>query len=61
MPQAKPGDKVRVHYTGKLTDGTIFDSSRERDPLEFIIGGGMVIAGFDDGATDLEIGERIDG
>lgn len=57
MPKAKKGDKVRVHYTGKLTDGTVFDSSRERDPLEFIIGGGMVIAGFDDGATGLEIGE----
>ncbi len=58
MPKAKQGDKVRVHYTGTLTDGTVFDSSRERDPLEFIIGGGMVIAGFDDGATDLEVGEN---
>ena len=57
MPKAKKGDKVKVHYTGKLTDGTIFDSSRERAPLEFVIGGGMVIAGFDDGATDLEVGE----
>jgi peptidylprolyl isomerase len=57
MPQAKKGDNVRVHYTGKLTDGTIFDSSLQRDPLEFVVGGGMVIAGFDDGVTGLEIGE----
>jgi peptidylprolyl isomerase len=57
MPQAKKGDNVRVHYTGKLTDGTIFDSSLQRDPLEFVVGGGMVIAGFDDGVTGLEVGQ----
>ncbi len=57
MAKAKQGDTVRVHYTGKLTDGTVFDSSLERDPLEFVVGGGMVIAGFDDGVTGLEIGE----
>ncbi len=57
MQQAKKGDKVRVHYTGKLTDGSIFDSSREREPLEFVIGGGMVIAGFDEGATGLVVGQ----
>lgn len=59
MPQAKKGDKVKVHYTGKLKDGTIFDSSLQREPLEFIIGGGMVIAGFDEGVLGLQIGENI--
>lgn len=59
MPQAQEGNRVRVHYTGKLNDGTIFDSSEGRDPLEFILGGGMVIPGFDDAITGLELGESI--
>ena len=54
---AKRGDTVRVHYTGTLTDGTQFDSSRGREPLEFTIGGGRVIAGFDAAVTGMEIGE----
>ncbi|MDR0793221.1 MAG: peptidylprolyl isomerase [Chitinophagaceae bacterium] len=58
MQQAKKGDKVRVHYHGKLTDGTSFDSSEGRDPLEFTIGSGMVIPGFDDGVTGMSIGEK---
>lgn len=58
MPQAKTGDKVRVHYTGKLTDGTQFDSSTGRDPLEFILGSGMVIAGFDDAITGMDLGAK---
>lgn len=51
------GDTIRVHYTGKLTDGTVFDSSDGRDPLEFPVGSGMVIPGFDNGVIDMEIGE----
>ena len=58
MSQAKKGDRVRVHYTGKLTDGTQFDSSAGRDPLEFILGSGMVIAGFDDAITGMELGGK---
>ena len=58
MAQAKAGDKISVHYTGKLTDGTLFDSSAERDPLEFEIGSGMVIKGFDEGVTGMIVGEK---
>lgn len=58
MQQAKKGDKVKVHYHGKLTDGSTFDSSEGREPLEFEIGGGMVIAGFDDGVTGMTTGEK---
>jgi peptidylprolyl isomerase len=58
MQQAKKGDKVKVHYHGKLTNGTTFDSSEGRDPLEFEVGGGMVIAGFDKGVTGMSIGEK---
>ncbi|ANI90801.1 peptidylprolyl isomerase [Arachidicoccus ginsenosidimutans] len=58
MQTAKKGDKVKVHYHGKLTDGTTFDSSEGRSPLEFEIGSGQVIKGFDDGATGLQIGEK---
>lgn len=56
MP-AKKGDKVRVHYTGKLTDGTQFDSSEGRDPLEFTIGSGMVVQGFDEAVLGMELDE----
>ena len=58
MAQAKTGDKISVHYTGKLTDGTLFDSSTEREPLEFEIGSGMVIRGFDEGVTGMTVGEK---
>ena len=58
MQTAKKGDKVKVHYHGKLTDGTTFDSSEGRSPLEFEIGSGQVIPGFDDGVTGLKVGEK---
>ncbi len=54
---AQQGDTVAVHYTGKLDDGEVFDSSRERDPLEFEVGGGQVIPGFDKAVEGLEVGE----
>ena len=58
MQTAKKGDKVKVHYHGKLTDGTTFDSSEGRAPLEFEVGSGQVIPGFDEGVTGLQIGEK---
>lgn len=57
MTQAKSGDTVKVHYTGRLMDGTEFDSSRDRDPLEFKLGEGQVIAGFDDAIEGMDEGE----
>lgn len=56
MAQAQNGDTVLVHYTGKLDDGTVFDSSQDREPLEFTLGSGQVIAGFDDAVTGMETG-----
>jgi FKBP-type peptidyl-prolyl cis-trans isomerase 2 len=58
MQQAKKGDTIKVHYHGKLTNGDTFDSSEGREPLEFEIGGGMVIAGFDEGVTGMVVGEK---
>lgn len=55
--QAKQGDTVAVHYTGRLKDGQVFDSSRERQPLEFQVGGGQMIAGFDKAVNDMKVGE----
>ncbi len=57
MSQAKAGDKVKVHYTGKLEDGTVFDSSKDREPLEFDLGSGNVIPGFENGLLGMEAGE----
>jgi len=53
----KSGDNVAVHYKGTLTDGTVFDSSEGREPLQFQVGSGMVIPGFDAGVTGMNIGE----
>ncbi len=54
---AKQNDKVKVHYTGTLEDGTVFDTSKEREPLEFTIGSKQVIPGFENGIIGMEIGE----
>ena len=54
---AKTGDSVSVHYTGKLSDGTVFDSSGDGDPLTFTIGKGSVIPGFEQGVVGMKIGE----
>ncbi|MEO6328824.1 MAG: peptidylprolyl isomerase [Ginsengibacter sp.] len=58
MQQVKKGDKVKVHYTGKLTNGEQFDSSTGRAPLEFTVGGGQMIKGFDDAMPGMSIGEK---
>jgi peptidylprolyl isomerase len=58
MP-ATSGDVVRVHYRGTLSDGTEFDSSEGRSPLEFRLGDGSVIEGFDAGVSGLEVGEKV--
>jgi peptidylprolyl isomerase len=58
MQQAKEGNVVRVHYTGRLTDGTQFDSSEGRDPLEFTLGAGQMIRGFDTGVLGMAVGEK---
>ncbi len=55
---AKSGDTVWVHYTGKLTNGTVFDSSEGNEPLQFEAGSGMVIQGFDNGVIGMTIGEK---
>ena len=59
MSQAKNGDKVSVHYKGTLADETLFDSSEGRDPLEFTLGSGQVIPGFDSAVSGLSIGESV--
>lgn len=58
MSTAKSGDTVRVHYHGRLHSGETFDSSEGRDPLEFQLGSGQVIPGFDNGVTGMSIGEK---
>lgn len=57
MPEAKQHDTVRVHYTGKLEDGSVFDSSAEREPIEFTIGEGRVISGFEQAVLGMNPGE----
>lgn len=54
----KIGDTVALHYKGTLSDGTIFDSSEGREPLQFEVGSGMVIKGFDDGVLGMKEGDK---
>ena len=56
---ATDGDRVSVHYHGTLADGSVFDSSRERDPLPFTVGTGGVIVGFDNAVRGLAVGESV--
>ena len=58
MAQPKEGDKVKVHYTGKYEDDEVFDSSENRHPLEFTIGSGSVVSGFEKGVMGMEVGEK---
>lgn len=59
MSEAKKGDKVKVLYTGRLNDGSEFDSSKDRDPLEFEIGSQQVIPGFENAVLGLKTGESV--
>lgn len=58
MSVASKGDAVKVHYTGRLTDGTVFDSSENRDPLGFTLGDGNMIKGFDAAVFGMGVGEE---
>jgi len=58
MPEAKPGNTVKVHYTGTLTDGTKFDSSRGQEPLEFTLGQDEMIGGFEQAVVGMSLGEN---
>jgi len=57
MAKAKNGDTVKVHYTGKLDDGTVFDSSLDREPLSFTLGEGQLIPGFEAAVIGMEVGD----
>ena len=57
MTQVRDGDTVRVHYTGKLADGKTFDTSTGREPLEFTVGSGQVIPGFEQAVVGMNVGE----
>jgi peptidylprolyl isomerase len=58
MAKAANGDTVKVHYTVKLTDGTVVDTSSGRDPLEFKLGDGQIIPGFEEAVVGMETGEK---
>ncbi len=58
MSVAQKGSVVKVHYTGTLKDGSVFDSSQDRDPLEFTVGAGQMIAGFDAGVVGMAVGDK---
>ncbi|MFQ5838294.1 MAG: peptidylprolyl isomerase [Thermoplasmata archaeon] len=56
--KVRKGDKVKVHYTGTLDDGTVFDSSEDGDPLEFEVGSGQIVEGFEKGIMGMQEGEE---
>ena len=58
MTEVKENDTVKVHYTGKLADGQVFDSSREREPIEFTLGQGQIIPGFEKGLLNMKVNEK---
>ena len=58
MTEIKQGDTVRIHYTGTLLDGNVFDSSEGRDPLEFVVGSGQIIPGLDTAMSGLNVGDK---
>lgn len=58
MQQVKIGDTIKVHYRGTLEDGSVFDSSEGREPLQFKVGSGQVIKGFDKAVTGMTVGEK---
>ncbi|OWU85497.1 peptidylprolyl isomerase [Oceanicola sp. 22II-s10i] len=58
MTEAKTGDTVRIHYTGTLQDGTTFDSSAGREPLEFTVGSGQIIPGLDQAIPGMTVGDQ---
>ena len=57
MAHVKSGDTVKVHYTGKLDDGTVFDTSRQREPIKFEVGRGQVVPGFDEAVVGMDVSE----
>lgn len=57
MKKVKPGDRVKVHYTGRMKSGRIFDSSKEKDPFEFTVGSDQVITGFEEAVIGMQKGE----
>lgn len=57
MSKVKANDTVKVHYTGTLQDGSVFDSSRDKDPIEFTLGQGQIIPGFEQGVLDMSVNE----
>lgn len=58
MTKATKGSEVSVHYTGTFDDGTVFDTSAEREPLSFVLGEGTVIPGFENAVEGMEVGEK---
>lgn len=58
MSPLAPGSQVSIHYTGTLTDGAVFDSSQGREPLQFVIGQGQVIPGFEAAVQEMAVGDR---
>jgi peptidylprolyl isomerase len=58
VSEVSRGDTVRIHYTGRLDDGTVFDTSQQRGPLEFVAGGDQVIRGVSEGVLGMNEGEK---